>query len=224
MARGHTLQRVRDEVPRAPLGVGAGLFLHLSHHPRHLMADELLGALEHVPLRLLDGEAGDPLELLHLLLSRGLGLILHRLQVRLPVGEPLLAALELRQLAVDLHFLCEHALLDLDDLGPLFPQLVLDLRTELERLLARFHLRLAADRLGASLGLLAEAEVLGRRRAGAARGQQPRSHEDADSQACPDPGDQEADENHHSSLLRSRARRNGFVDRRSRTGRPTPAY
>jgi hypothetical protein len=192
------------------------LLLHLPHHPRHLVANELLGALQDVPLRLLDGEAGDPLELLDLLLPRGLGLLLHRLEVRFPVGEALLAALELRQLAVDLLFPGEHALLDLDDLAPLLPQLVLDFGAELERLLARFHLGLAADRLGASLRLLAQAAVVCRRRTGAAGRQQARSHVDADSQASPDPGDQEADENHHSSLLRGQARRNGFVDRWSR--------
>ena len=49
VARGHALQGVRDEVPRPPLRVGAGLLLDLAHHPRHLVADELLGALEHVP-------------------------------------------------------------------------------------------------------------------------------------------------------------------------------
>jgi len=37
--------------------------------------------------------------------------------VRLPVGDALLAAGQLRKLAVDLVFLCEDPLLDLDDLG-----------------------------------------------------------------------------------------------------------
>jgi len=224
MARGHSLKRVRDKIPRAPLRLGAGLLLHLANHAGHLVPHELLRALEHVALRFFDGQAGDALELLQLLLGRGFRLLLHGLEVGLPVGEPLFAPLELRQLAVDLLFLRKDALLDLDDLAALPLELALDLGTELQRLLARLDLRLTADRFGAPLRFLAEAKILCRRRIGSTRRQQTRSHVDADSQARPDPDDQEADGNHHSSLLRSQARRNGFVDRWLRPGRLTPAY
>ena len=175
-------------------------------------------------LRLLDGQAGDPLELLQLLLGRGLRLLLHGLQVGLAVGKALVAAFELRELAVDLLFFGKDALLGLDDLPALFLQFLLDFGPKLHGLLARPDLRLATDRLGGALDFFAVSEVLRGRCVGTARGQHARSHVDADSQACPDPGDQEADENHHSSLLRGHARRNGFVDRWSRPGRLTPTY
>jgi hypothetical protein len=122
---------------------------------------------------------------------------------RLAVGETLLAALELGQLPVDLLFFRQDPLLDLDDLAALPLELALDVGTQLERLLAGLDLSLAADRFRAALGLLAEPEVLGRRRARPPGREHAGSDVDADSQTHPDPDDQEADENHHSSLLRS---------------------
>ena len=118
-----------------------------------LVADELLRALEHEPLGLLDREAGDALELCQLGVLRRLQLLLKLLQVRLAIGNPCSRRSMLGQLAVDLLFLRDDPLLDLDDLGALVLELVLDLGAELERLLARLDLRLAANRLGATIGV-----------------------------------------------------------------------
>ena len=111
------LQSVRDEVAGAPLRFGLGLLLHLPDASCKLVADQLFRAAEEVRLGLVRGHARDPLELLQLGVLRLLQLLLQLLRVRLPVGDALLATGQLRKLAVDLVFLCEDPLLDLDDLG-----------------------------------------------------------------------------------------------------------
>jgi hypothetical protein len=222
MARRYALERVGDQVPRAPLRVGAGLFLHLPHHAGEVVADELFGALEHGPLGLLHRHAGDTLELLELGLLRLLHLVLQLLQVRLPVEETLLPPLELGQLAVDLLFLRDDALLDLDDLPALVPELLLDVGSELERLLARLDLGLAAHRLRRPLGLGEEPlpVALGRREP--MREEKAGAEEGAEAKAHQDPQDQEADGNPHCSLLRGQARRNGPSKNRVRAAREAP--
>ena len=62
-ARGDALQRVGDEVARAPLRLRRGLFLHLPHAARELVAHLLLRLVEDPLLRLTARHAGDPLEL-----------------------------------------------------------------------------------------------------------------------------------------------------------------
>jgi len=54
--------------------------------------------------------------------------------MRLAIGEPLLAARHLRQLSVDLLFLREHPLLDLDDPSSVVCDFPVDLRSQLDRL------------------------------------------------------------------------------------------
>ena len=76
VARRDALEGVGDEVAGAAPGVGLGLLLQLPHHAREVVADELLGALEHIALRLLHGEAGDALELAELIVPRRLLLLL----------------------------------------------------------------------------------------------------------------------------------------------------
>src|SRR5829696_3375481 len=59
VARGHALERVGDEIARAPLRLDARLFLLLPDLAGELMADQLLGSAQQVPLRLFDRHAGD---------------------------------------------------------------------------------------------------------------------------------------------------------------------
>ena len=144
----HPLQRFGDEVARPALRVGMRLLLELAHHPRQLVANELLRALEQLLLRLAGRQVRDLLERAQLLVLGRLQLLLELAYVRLAVGEPLLSPLQLAQLAVDLLLLREHALLDLQDLRALLRQLELELAAHLHRLLPRFDLGLAPDRLG----------------------------------------------------------------------------
>src|SRR5262249_40768634 len=148
---GDPLQGVRDERSRPPPRVGPSLLLHLADVSGELVADEVLPPLEHLLLRLLRGQPGDPLESQERVVLRLLELVLERLDVHLAVAQPLLAPRELRQLLVDLLFLLEDALLDLDDLDAAVLHLRLDLRPKLDRLLARIDLRLAPDGLGLPL-------------------------------------------------------------------------
>src|SRR5436190_20133525 len=101
MARGHTLERVGDEIARAPLGLGARFLLELADTACELMPDEVLRALEQRHLRLVHGHARDPLARGQLLLLGVLLLLFHLLAARLPVAAALPAALHLRQLLVD---------------------------------------------------------------------------------------------------------------------------
>ena len=72
----------------------------------------------------------------------------------LAVGDPLLASRDLRQLAVDLLFLREHPLLDLDDPGAVLRDLAVDLGAKLDRLLARGDLRLSPQRVRFTVGVV----------------------------------------------------------------------
>ena len=86
----------------------------------------------------------------------------------LAVEDPLLAALDLRELAVDLLLLRDDPLLDLGDFGALVPELVLDFGAELDRLLARLDLSLAAHGFRVPDGIRGDALALGLGRRGAA--------------------------------------------------------
>src|SRR5689334_13577003 len=101
MVRRDALEGVRDEVAGAALGLATRLLLGLPDPPRELVADKLLGPLEQVGLGLVHGHARDPLERAELAVARVLELLLELLRVHLAVGDALLAAAELRQLAVD---------------------------------------------------------------------------------------------------------------------------
>ena len=103
-------------------------------------------------LRLCDGQPGDLLELYERFVLRRLQLLLQLLDVRLPVGEALVAALDLRRPACKLMLGRCDPLLGSGGLGTPLADLVLDLAPELHSLLAGFDLRLAADRLGLALG------------------------------------------------------------------------
>jgi hypothetical protein len=72
----------------------------------------------------------------------------------LAIEETLLAALQLGQLRVDLLFLREDALLDLDDPRPVFGDLPIDLGAEPDRLLASADLALAAQRVRLAVGVV----------------------------------------------------------------------
>jgi hypothetical protein len=153
VVRGHTLQGVCDEVSRAALRLRAGLLLRLTHPTRELVADQLLRTLQEVGLRLVDGHARDPLELVELRVARFLELLLELLRVHLAVGDALLTARELRELAVDVLLLADDTLLELQHLGAPVGHLLLDLRPEADRLLARLDLGLPPQRVGLAFGL-----------------------------------------------------------------------
>ena len=154
VARGHPLERVGDEVPGSALRLGARLLLEHPDAPGEIVADELLAPLEQVRLRVLLAHARDPLELGLLALLCLLHLVLELAQMRLAVGEALVAARELDELLLDLLLLREHPLLDLQHLLAAVGELGVDLRPELHRLLARLDLGFATDRLRLALGIL----------------------------------------------------------------------
>ena len=154
VARRDALQRVGDEVARAALRLGPRLLLEHADAARELVADQLLAALEQVRLRLLQGQAGDALELdllgdLHLL-----QLVLELAEMDLAIGEALVLPGQLDELPLDLLLLREHALLDLQHRLATVGELGVDLRAQLDGLLAGLDLRLAAERLGLALGVL----------------------------------------------------------------------
>ena len=154
MTRGHALERVCDEIAGPPLRLGAGLVFEHAHASGEVVARELFAALEQVRLRVLQGHAGNPLELFllrHLFL---LELLLKLTEMGLPVGDPLVLPLEVDELPLDLLFLAEHALLDLQDGATPVGELGVDLAPELDGLLARLDLRLATDGLRLTLCIL----------------------------------------------------------------------
>ena len=124
---------------------------------------------------------GDALELLELLVLRLLELLLERAQVRLAVGQPLLAAGQLGQLALDLLLRRQHPLLDLRHARPALRELALDLGSQADRLLPRLDLRFAPNRLGFALRLRQQqvAHPPGRADARAAESAQRQEHERA---------------------------------------------
>ena len=154
MARGDALQRVGDEVARAPLRLRLRLLLEHADAARELVPDQLLAALEQMRLRLLQRQAGDALELGLLGDLRLLQLVLELAEMDLAVGEALILPRQLDELPLDLLFLREHALLDLQHRLAAVGELGVDLRAQLDGLLARLDLRLAAERLGFALGVL----------------------------------------------------------------------
>ena len=152
MAGGNPLQRVGDQRPRAPPRLGPRLLLLLTDAAGELVADQILRALEQMVLRLRHRQPGDALELRQRLVLGRLELVLELLDVRLPVGQALLAALDLRRPPRDLVLGLGDSLLDLGDLGAPVLHLGLDVGTQLDRELARLDLRLPPDRLGFALG------------------------------------------------------------------------
>ena len=72
--------------------------------------------------------------------------------MRLPVGEALLSALDVRRSPRDLVLGLRQLLLDLGGLAAPALHLRLDVGAQLDGELARLDLRLAADRLGLALG------------------------------------------------------------------------
>ena len=128
---------------------------------------------------------------------RVLLLLLQLLQVRLAVGEPLLATRQLGQLRVDLLLLGEHALLDLDDARAMLGDLLVDLGAQPDRLLARADLGLAAERVRLARGVLEHelALLLGRAEPRLAE----RADGDGDGGSADDQSDQNPDCDQHGS-------------------------
>jgi hypothetical protein len=145
------LERVRDQVSRAPPGIELRLLLELADAAGQLVADEPLGPVEELGLRLVDREARDPLELAQLAVLRLLQLSLKLLDVRLTVCETLFAPQELRQLRLELVLSGEDALLELGHLAAPLLRVALGVGADADGLLPRLDLRLAAKVLGLSL-------------------------------------------------------------------------
>jgi len=153
-ARGDALQRIGDEVARAPLRLGRGFLLHLADAAGELVAHLLLRVVEYPLPRLAARHAGDPLELAAVRVLQLLHVLLQLAEVNLAVGDALLAPNELRELAVDVVLLRDHALLDLHDLVAALAELRFELGAKLDRLLARLDAGLAPRHLGVTLRLV----------------------------------------------------------------------
>ena len=95
----NALERVGDEIPRLPLRVDLRLFLELAEFGRVRGGLVARSAAEARP-RFVDGQAGDLLELMQLSLA-SLSCCWRFLDVDLAVGQALLAAEELGQLALE---------------------------------------------------------------------------------------------------------------------------
>ena len=95
VARGNPLESVCDEVAGTPPRLRGRLLVELADTPSELVAHELLRTLQHLGLRILHAQPGDPLQLALLESLGSLQLLLELLDVRLTIGEPLTAALEL---------------------------------------------------------------------------------------------------------------------------------
>ena len=122
--------------------------------PGELVADEVLGALEQVLLRLGDGHPRQAFELAYLALLRVLQLGVERFRRLFAVGEALFAARELDEPAFDLFVSCLEALLGSRDLTSPLLDLRLDPGSQLDGLLASLDPCLAAHRLRLALGVL----------------------------------------------------------------------
>jgi len=150
------LKRVGDEVAGTPLRLCGSLFLELTDAPGQLVAYLVLGLLEDSLAGLAPRHLRDPLELSPLAVVRVLEVFLQLLEVDLPIGDTLLSPREVEQPPVRLLLLLDHALLDLHGLVAPPPQLGLELRSYLHRLLSRLDLGLAPCRVRVALGLVEE--------------------------------------------------------------------
>ena len=131
----------------------------------------------------------------------------------LAVAETLFRALDVGQSRVRFGFLLKDTLLDLRDLNPAILDLRLDPAAELNRLLARIDLRLAADRLGFAPGVRKESTPL------CLSCSNPRARPAEEEHGCREGSDQNSDERHdsreHAGL------RGGFLCPRLRRGAHT---
>src|SRR5579859_902664 len=201
VTRGDALQRVGDEIARAPLRLAASVLLEHAHAPGEIVPRQLLPAREQERLRVLERHAGDALERRLLSDLRLLQLFLELLQVDLAVGEPLVLAREVLELALDLLLLGDEALLDLEDLVAPLAELGVDLGAQLDCLLARLHLRLALQRVGLALCVL---DDLAAQPAGLADARRTESlhREQGKRRPCRDPdGDSDSDQHGRSSSV-----------------------
>ena len=152
---GDALERVRDEVPCAPLRLGARLLLDHAHTPAEIVAHELLAALRAgapspPPATCRRCARARPARRASPAFSSSWSCR----QMRLAVGDALVAPGDLDELLLDLLLPREDALLDLEHLLAPVAELGVDLCPELHRLLARLDLGLTPDRLGLALGVL----------------------------------------------------------------------
>src|SRR5262245_51322390 len=91
----YPLQGVGHEVSRLAASLGVGFLVQLADSSRELMAHELFRSLEHLRLCIIEAQTRDPFELSLFLELRGLQLLLEIADVRLPIGQALVAPVEL---------------------------------------------------------------------------------------------------------------------------------
>ena len=213
MARGDPLEGVGDEVPRAALRLRLRLLLDRPHHRAISWRTSSSVRLEDLALRVGRREARDPLELRELRVLRRLQLLLE-LASRASRGRraPARGARAPRPCASTSCLRRGDALLGLDRLRPPVAELALDVGAQLQRLLARLDLRLAADRLGARASRPPSSAAISRSGCRAAAADRARVEPTRRPTASAgDDADQNADHNQHCSLLPS-ARRNGLSE------------
>src|SRR5215471_16665889 len=117
VARSDPLQSVGDQVPGATLRLGARLVFESADPAGEFVTSLLLPALEQQCPRVSLRQAGDPLKLREVGVPRLLEFLLEVPDVLLPVCKALLAPRKSLKLSLDLEFLREDTLLDLQHLG-----------------------------------------------------------------------------------------------------------
>src|SRR5439155_20894767 len=124
------------------------LLFEPAHTSGELVPDELLRSRQDLGPRLAHGQSRDSLELGELPILRLFELVLELLDVRLPIGDSLLAAFEFELTPVDVVLPRVQPLAFPEGVGALALQLVLDLGAMADRRLLGLQISLATQRLG----------------------------------------------------------------------------
>jgi hypothetical protein len=148
-------------ISRARAWLFSGLFLDPADHLDGLEPGLILDRLDELSLGLFLGQAGDPLQLLHLLLDQPGDLLLLDVEVLLPLEDAAFPARELPFSSlhglgppVEVLFLVDQTPFHLIDFLPPVPGLALELLFEVPRLLLDFGRGLLGDQARFRLGLL----------------------------------------------------------------------
>ncbi len=140
---GRALDRDREHVAGAPVGLEPRLLVDPADHPGRVGAGLVLDPGQELVPRLAGGQPGDPLQLGELTVADRLELVLQLLGMGVAIGDRLLAPAQLLQPGIDLSLAGDRALLDLGQLRPPRRELALELRLALELFRPGCHLRLA---------------------------------------------------------------------------------
>ena len=160
VARGDSLECVRDERAGLPLRIGPRLLLELPHGAGELVADEILRPLEQLRARLAKRESAYALELAEHLVTTGLELLLKLLRMDLAIRDALLAPGELLALRLELSLLLLQRAPRPWPSERATPGSRSPGRPQLHGVLAGFDLGLPPRRLGLPLGVREERSTL----------------------------------------------------------------